>query len=95
MLSMWEHIHRLNMRNFVLYIKQLEVPCLGSRITTYIYNTFRIGEQYSINYILMHTCAWRVCYYDIGTAMLFYKLLVQDILHITSIESCVVDIIEA
>ena len=42
------------------------------------------------NYILMHTCAWRVCYYDIWTTMLFYKLLVQDILHITSIEQGVV-----
>ena len=42
----------------------------------------------------MHSRSWRIGDDDIGASMLLYELLIENILHITSIEQGVVDIVD-
>ena len=86
MMRMREHIYRLYGHYFIFSIKQLKITCLSSRITTYIYNTLRLGKQNYIYHIVMHTRTRRVGNNYIRTTMFIDKILRQDIFHITGIE---------
>ena len=69
MVSVWEHIHRLNGHHLILGIEQLEVACLSSRVTAHIHNAFRLGKENDINHIVVHTGTWRGGDDDIRTTM--------------------------
>ena len=55
MMSVREHIYRLDGFHFILLIKQLQIPCLSGRVAAYINNPFRFSKQNDVNHILMHT----------------------------------------
>ena len=94
MMRMREHIYRLHSNHLVIHIKQLQVTCLGSRITAHINNALGSRKQDCINHIRMHSGTWRVGYYNIGTTMLIDEIAGKNILHITGKESKVVKTIE-
>ena len=54
MVRLWKHIHRLHTGDLIFLIQQSNVPGLGSRITTDVYNFFRSYFQEHIYNILMH-----------------------------------------
>jgi hypothetical protein len=85
-LRVGEHVNGLNGNDLVGGVKKLQVTGLGGGVAAHIHNALWGGKEYGFDNIFMHAGARRVCDDDIGAAMLIYKLLVQNILHIASVE---------
>ena len=83
---MWEHIYRLYFYNLIVCIKQLQVACLSSRITAYIYYSLWLCPEDSVDYILMHTCTWRVGDDNVRLSVLGNEIICKDVLHVSCVE---------
>lgn len=91
MMRMREHIYRLYGSYLIFGIEQLKVAGLSSRITADVDDTLGLSKQNHIDYIIVHTCTWRIGNNHIRTSVLVDEILRQDILHITGIEQRIVD----
>ena len=94
MRRMRKHVYRLNFGHFVFGIHQRQVPCLRCRVTAHIYNAFGRRVKDHIYHIRMHSCAWGVGDNHIWTSMLLDEVIGKDVLHVTGIEQCIVDIVD-
>ena len=91
---MREHIHWLHFLHLVKRVEQLQVSRLGGRIATHIYNALGGGIHYHLHHIGMHTGAWRVGDYHVGTPMTCDKIIGEDVLHISGKERGVINSID-
>ena len=91
---MREHVNGLYGSHLVFTVQQLQVACLGCRVTAYVNDTFRFGSQNYINDIIVHTCPGRIGNDDIRTSVFADKVFCQDILHITGIEQGIRDSVD-
>ena len=94
---MWEHIYCARLSHVVLTRcrQELQVTRLRGGIATDIHDTAGSRSQDRANDIFMHPCTWWVGDDDIGSPMLLDKLGGEYILHIASIEECVVDLVDS
>ena len=91
MVSVREHIHRLNAHNAVHTAHKRKVACLGCRVATYIDNALGCCVQDNINYRLIDTCTRWIENNHIGTTILGDKVVIQHLLHIASVEYRILD----
>ena len=91
MWSVWEHIYRLYFYNFIICVKQLQVACLSSRITAYIYYSLWLCPENCVDNILMHTGTRWVGDDYVRLSVLGYELVCKDVLHISGIEIGIAD----
>ena len=94
MMGLWEHVHRLYCHHFILYIQELQVASLGSRVAADIDDALRLGIQDNIHHIGVHTCTGRVGDDDVGPAMLGNEIGCEDVFHIACIEQGVFNAID-
>lgn len=93
MWCMWEHVYRLNGRDFIVCIKQSKVACLCCRVTTNVNNSLWTCSEYNVHNVRMHTCTWRVSDDNVWASMLVDEVFGQNVFHVTCIEKCVINLI--
>ena len=86
-----EHVNGLDFCNFIVGVHQAEVAGLGGWIAADIDYTLRFCIQYGLHDIGMHAGTRRVGNDDVGSVMLCYEVVGQDVLHISGKELCVTD----
>ena len=94
MLCVWKHIDRLNLAYFIFDTQQIDIARLCGRIATDVNNALRLGKQYRVNNILMHTNAWRIGNDNIRSAVLIDKILNKNIFHISDKKQRICNVIE-
>ena len=67
---------------------------MGGGVAAHVHNALWGGIENHIHDVGMHSCAGRVCDDDVGTAMLGYEVVGQDVLHVAGEEFCVVDAVD-
>ena len=71
--GMGEHIYRLHLFDAVEFVQQREVARLRGRIAAHVNDPFGRGAEYSPQNVLVHACAGRVEYDNVGPAVFFDK----------------------
>ena len=94
MRSMREHIHRLHFLHAICHVESLQVASLCSRVAAYVYDALRMGTQDGLDNVGVHTCTWWVGDDYIRTSVLGNELVVENILHVASIELGVGDVVD-
>ena len=89
--SVGEHVNGLDFCHFVVGVHQAEVAGLGGWIAADIDDTLRLGIQYGLHHIGMHTGTGWVGNDDVGSAVFGYEVVGQDVLHISGKKLCVTD----
>lgn len=93
MWGMGEHIDRLNLYYSIVCIQLLQVTSLCGRVTGHIDDTLWGSPEDCLDDVRMHACTGWVCDDDVWTTMLGDEIICQDVLHVTSKEQGVVDMI--
>ena len=93
MWCVWEHVDRLHLADLVLYVEQLQVTSLCSRIAADVDDTFWSSVQDSPHYVGVHACSGWVGDDDVRATMLCNKVVRQDVLHVASIEQRVLNVV--
>lgn len=91
MMSVWEHIHRLYVGDFVISVKQCKIPRLCGRIAADINKNFRERPEDGFDNVFMHPRAGRVYDHNVRTAMMDYELVGQQIFHVPCVKKSVAD----
>ena len=86
MRSVREHVDRLHGSHLIFLVHELQVACLGSRVTAHIHYAVGVGAKNGVNHVGVHASAWRVCYDHVGLSMLSNELVGEYVLHVASIE---------
>ena len=86
-----EHIHRLHFCHAVVTIHHAQVTRLGGWIAADIDDALRLGIQYGLHHIGMHTGTWRVGNDNVRPAMLGNEVVGKYVLHVTSKELRIAD----
>lgn len=94
MMCMRKHIDRTDFLDGVFHAQQTQVAGLRSRIAANVNDTFRLGEENSIDHIIMHTGTWWIGNNNIWTSVLVYEILRKDIFHITGIKKRVLYMVQ-
>ena len=91
MWCMGEHIYGLYCCNAIVYIQVVQIASLGSRITRDINDALWSSTKDGLHYVRMHTGTGWVGDNNVRTSVLGNKVVGEDILHVTSIEQCIVN----
>ena len=86
MLSVREHIYRLNCLDFVEFRHKLDVARLGGGITTDINYFLRPHCKDLIYNFIMHAIPRGICYDDIRPAIGFKEFTIKDFRNITGMK---------
>ena len=94
MMCMRKHIDRTDFLDGVFHAQQTQIAGLRSRIAANVNDTFRLGEENSVDHIIMHTGTWWIGNNNIRTSVLVYEILRKDIFHITGIKKRVLYMVQ-
>ena len=88
-----ELVDRLNLAlDMVAFFHQaLNVAHKRGRVAADVDDALRLGTQYGIHNILMHSGTWRVGNNNVRLTVAGYELIVEYVLHVAGIEQGVVD----
>ncbi len=91
MMGVGEHVDWLHCRYAVFTVKHGDVSGLCCRIAAYVDYARGGGVEDDLDYIVVHSCAWRVDNHHIRAAVDGYEFVGEHIFHVAGIEFGVAD----
>ena len=91
---MREHVNRLHFLYGILGVEQCKVACLCGRVAAHIDYALRLRAEYCVYHVAVHSCAWRVGDYHVGTSVACYEFVGKDVLHVAGVEQSILNSVD-